>query len=101
MLLEWEASGDIPEDLQVVGVSTAVSADRPELPARPVAGRQGLGRGRCSPTTCEQTAAQAYGVTGYPFLTFIDADGNVVARTSGELPVEELQALVDATVATS
>ena len=46
----------------------------------------------------EQTAAQAYGVTGYPFLTFIDADGNVVARTSGELPVETLQALADATV---
>ena len=40
-----------PTDLQVVGVSTAVSAGPPELPAGRVARRQGLGRGRCSPTT--------------------------------------------------
>ena len=43
--------GGIPEGLQVVGVSTAVSAERAELPAGRVARREGVGRGRCSPTT--------------------------------------------------
>lgn len=42
------------------------------------------------------TAAQAYGLAGYPFLVMLDADGRVVARTSGELPAEDVVALVDA-----
>ena len=32
VLQQWEADGGIPEDLQVVGVSTAVSAERPYYP---------------------------------------------------------------------
>ena len=97
VLLEWEASGDIPADLQVVGVSTAVSADRPNYPPDQWLADKGWGWPVIA-DDAEQTAARAYGLTGYPFLTFIDADGNVVARTSGELPVEQLQALADATV---
>jgi len=31
------------------------------------------------------TAARAYGLTGYPLLTFVRADGNVAGRTEGEL----------------
>lgn len=42
------------------------------------------------------TAATAYGLAGYPFLVVLDGDGEVVARTSGELPAEQVQALVDA-----
>jgi len=100
VLLDWEASGDIPGDLQVVGVSTAVSAERPNFPP----GQWLADKGWDWPVIAddvEQTAARAYGVTGYPFITFLDADGNVVARTSGEVPVETLQALADATVATT
>jgi thiol-disulfide isomerase/thioredoxin len=42
------------------------------------------------------TAATAYGLSGYPFLVMLDADGRVVARTSGELPAEDVVALVEA-----
>jgi thiol-disulfide isomerase/thioredoxin len=42
------------------------------------------------------SAAQAYGLAGYPFLVALDADGNVVARTSGELEPEQLTALAEA-----
>lgn len=42
------------------------------------------------------TAATAYGLAGYPFLVMLDADGRVVARTSGELPAEDVVALVEA-----
>jgi thioredoxin-related protein len=38
----------------------------------------------------KQEAAAAYGVGGYPFLVFIDPEGNVTSRTSGEVPVEEI-----------
>jgi thiol-disulfide isomerase/thioredoxin len=42
------------------------------------------------------TAGAAYGLAGYPFLVFLDADGNVVARASGELGAEAITQLADA-----
>jgi hypothetical protein len=38
----------------------------------------------------KQDAAAAYGVGGYPFLTFIDAKGNVTSRASGEIPSADI-----------
>jgi cytochrome c biogenesis protein CcmG/thiol:disulfide interchange protein DsbE len=42
------------------------------------------------------TAAGAYGLTSYPLLVALDADGAVVARTSGERSAEEVAAMADA-----
>jgi thiol-disulfide isomerase/thioredoxin len=42
------------------------------------------------------TAAAAYGLTAYPFLVALDAEGNVVDRTSGERSAEEVAAMADA-----
>lgn len=42
------------------------------------------------------SAAAAYGLTGYPFLVALDAEGNVVARTSGNVPAEQVEALAAA-----
>jgi cytochrome c biogenesis protein CcmG, thiol:disulfide interchange protein DsbE len=98
VLQQWEEQGGIPEDLQVVGVSTAVSPDRPNYPP----GEWLAEKGWAWPVLADDdalTAANAYGVTAFPFLTFIDADGNVTARASGELPIETLQQLADAAVA--
>ena len=41
----------------------------------------------------EATAANAYGLSGFPFAVAIDADGQVVARTSGEVGSEGLEQL--------
>lgn len=37
----------------------------------------------------------AYGLTSYPYFVVVGADGNVAARTSGELGRDQIQALVD------
>jgi thiol-disulfide isomerase/thioredoxin len=97
LLVEWKKSGKVPQGLDVVGVSTAVSSDRPNYPPGQWIEQMGWDWPVIADDV-EQTAAQAYGVTGYPYITFIDADGNVVARTSGEQPIETLQALANATV---
>ena len=98
VLQQWDEQGGIPEGLQVVGVSTAVSPDRPNYPPAEWLAEKGWAWPVLA-DDAELTAANAYGVSAFPFLTFIDADGNVTARASGELPVEELQALADTTVA--
>ena len=98
LLLEWERSGAVPEGLHVVGVSTAVNEERPGYP--PAAWLQELGWGwPVIADDAEQTAAAALGTTAYPYLVFVDAAGDVVARVSGELPIEAVQQLADATVA--
>ena len=42
------------------------------------------------------TAAQAYGLTGYPYFVMVNADGTVAGRGSGELPEDQLQANIKA-----
>ncbi|MDD9372346.1 MAG: hypothetical protein PV358_19650 [Acidimicrobiales bacterium] len=43
----------------------------------------------------DDSAAQAAGLTAFPFFVAVDADGNVVGRTSGELTPPQLDAIVD------
>ena len=98
VLNEWRDSGAIPEDLRIVGVSTGVDPERPNYPPDEWLVEKdwqwdvladGPFDGSAPPA-----ALEAYGVTGYPFFTVIDADGNVAARGSGQLPIEQLEALV-------
>jgi cytochrome c biogenesis protein CcmG, thiol:disulfide interchange protein DsbE len=42
------------------------------------------------------TAAQAYGLTGYPYFVMVDADGTVAGRGSGELPKAQIRANIKA-----
>ena len=98
VLLEWRDSGDMPAELQVFGVSTAVSDERPNYPP----GEWLRDKGWEWPVLAddaELTAANTYGVTGFPFFVIVDADGNVAARGSGEIPIEDLDALVDEVIA--
>jgi thiol-disulfide isomerase/thioredoxin len=97
VLLEWRDSGQIPADLQVYGVSTAVDDERPNYPP----GQWLVEKGWDWPVLAdddELTAAIAYGVTGFPFFAIVDADGNVAARGSGEYPIDQLDVLVQSVV---
>jgi hypothetical protein len=42
------------------------------------------------------TAAQAYGLTSYPFFVLVNADGTVAGRGSGVLPADQIKANVEA-----
>jgi thiol-disulfide isomerase/thioredoxin len=93
VLLEWRDSGGIPSDLQIFGVSTAVDPNRPNFPP----GQWLQDKGWDWPVLADDvefTAGNAYGVTGFPGFTLIDADGNVAARGSGEISIDDLQDLV-------
>jgi len=98
VLLEWRDSGRIPADLQVFGVSTAVSEERPNYPPDEWLVEKGWDWPVLA-DDAQLTAANAYGVTGFPYFAIVDADGKVAARGSAEHPIEALQALVDAVVA--
>ena len=48
-----------------------------------------------------QTAAAAVGTTGYPFLMFVDANGDLMFRVAAELSIEQIQQLADQAAATT
>ncbi len=92
-LIEWQASGAVPSELQVVGVSTSVASDRPNYPPS----QWTIDKGWTWPMMADSTsmeAAEAYGVSGFPFFVIVGADGEVKVRVSGEVEIDALTQIV-------
>jgi cytochrome c biogenesis protein CcmG, thiol:disulfide interchange protein DsbE len=92
-IVDWAADGGLPSDMEVVGIATANSSNRPNYPAVDWLDREGWE----FPTMADdmaQRAAKAVGTSAYPFMAVTDAEGEVVARTSGELTSDQLSELV-------
>jgi thiol-disulfide isomerase/thioredoxin len=94
---EWRAAGMIPDGLDIVAVSTAVSSDRPNYPPSRWLDEKGWTWPALA-DSADMTAAEAYGVTGYPFMVIVGPDGNVKGRTSGQKELSALDAWVTATL---
>lgn len=97
-LIEWQASGAIPADLQIIGVSTSVAKDRPNFPPS----QWVVAKGWPWPVMADseaKDAARAYGVSGFPFFTIVGADGKVKVRASGEIEIDQLTQIVNAALA--
>ncbi|HVM10533.1 MAG TPA: TlpA disulfide reductase family protein [Acidimicrobiales bacterium] len=95
VISEWIADKGIPQGVSLYGVSTGVNKSAPNYPPSRWLDREDWPV-RTLADDERGTAAKAYGLTGYPFFVAIDGDGEVVARASGELSVEQIEALVDA-----
>jgi hypothetical protein len=79
--------------VDLYGVSTGVAEDRGNYPPG-----QWLRRENWPVPTllddAQGTAAQAYGLSSYPFFVAVDASGKVVARQSGELTMDQFDQLL-------
>lgn len=95
VLLEWGATRELPDGLSIIGVSTAVSAENPNYPPSQWLAEKGWSWAALADSV-DMKAAEAYGVSGFPFMVLIGPDGDVVARTSGEMSIDEIDAWVNA-----
>lgn len=95
-LQRWIDEGQLPTGIDLVAVSTAVDPNRPNYPPSAWLDREGW----TPPTVADATgvAAQAYGLTAFPFWVAVDAGGTVVDRRSGELTLSQITEM--ATLAT-
>lgn len=93
-IVAWLAANELPDDVEVIAVSTAVDSGRGNYPPSAwfadeqwpeVAVRDSEG----------SEIAEAYGLRGFPYTVGVDADGRVVARVSGELNDEAWEFLLD------
>jgi thiol-disulfide isomerase/thioredoxin len=89
LVQEWLAGGGLPEGASIMAVATGTDEAAPNYPPADWL----AGEGWEVPTlldSAEYTAAQAAGLTAYPFFVFVDGDGRVASRATGELDVDVL-----------
>ena len=98
VLNKWRESGEVPTGLRVVGITTGSKADQANWPPSKWLTAMKWPFEVMADSEAQEAAA-AYGVGGYPFMAFVGANGKITARTSGEVPVEQLQIYANAAVA--
>lgn len=108
VLNDWRDSGDVPEGLDIVGVSTGVDPTAANFPPAdwldemdwqwPVLADSDAGAD--DPDDDVVTSAfRAYGGASFPTMLVIGSDGRLLDRFSGEFPVAEIARRVDAALA--
>ena len=93
VLAGWLADNGQPADVDLYGVATATTQDRPNYPPSAWLEREGFS----VPVLADDaagTAAQAIGLSAYPFFIALDGENRVVARDTGELTVEQWEDLL-------
>ena len=100
-LMEWKASGDVPDGLQVIGVTTAVAPDRDHYPPSNWIRDEMKWDWPVLADSADNEALMAFGASGFPFVVILDTDGTVLSRWSGERGLEGLQESVDAALASA
>jgi thiol-disulfide isomerase/thioredoxin len=99
VIQQWVDDGGLPNGVDLVTVSTAIDPNRPNYPPDRWLAEEGW----TSPVLvdADDSAAQAAGLSAYPFFVAIDSEGNVVVRASGELSTQELDAVASMLEATA
>lgn len=87
-------------DVELVSVATGTSPQRPNFPPSQWFSEENYPLPVMADSR-DATAGNAFGLSGYPFMVFLDGQNRVVSRVSGEIGAAELanrvQQAVDAT----
>lgn len=89
----WVDGGNLPDSVDLVTVSTAIDERRPNYPPDEWLESEGW----TAPVLVDGdgTAAQAGGLSAFPFFIAVEADGSVAGRASGELTSGQLSQIAD------
>jgi thiol-disulfide isomerase/thioredoxin len=88
----WVKAGGVPAGIDLISVTTSIDASRPNYPPDAWFQREGWTVPVIVDTT--NSVAGAYGLPAFPYWVFVGSDGNVRARTVGEMPVANLEAAI-------
>ncbi len=88
----WVNAGGLPADIELISVSTAIDPNRPNYPPDAWLEREGW----TAPVIVDESGAvaDAYGLSAFPFWVFVNADGTVAGRMSGELTIPQLEQII-------
>ena len=85
---DWIDGGNLPGDVDLISVSSSIDPNRPNYPPNEWLEREGW----TSPVIVDGSGAvaDAYGLSAFPYWVFVNADGTVAGRLTGQLPASEL-----------
>ena len=97
VLVNWDSSGTVPDNLDVIAITTGTDEAQPNFPPSVwLANEKWPELWPVLVDNKDQTAGNAFGLAGYPFMVLIGEDGKVLWRNSGEISAEALTEAVNA-----
>lgn len=98
LIQEWIDAGNLPDNVEIVFVSTSVAPERGNYPVSDWIEKEGVTSTVILDDDASGAAAK-FGLTGFPYFVMTNGEGKVVARGSGEIPIATFGAAVDALAA--
>ena len=92
-IADWLNNNPLPAGLEVIAVSTSVNAERGNYPPSEWFETEQWPAAVARDSQTNEIAS-AYGLRGFPYTVAVNADGNVVARVSGELSDQDWESLL-------
>lgn len=93
VVAEWLDESGLPEDVEVIAVSTAVDAGSDNYPPSAWFAREAW-PGQVIVDDADNTIAATLGVTAFPFWVVLDGDGAVAARVPGAIDPDSFENFV-------
>jgi thiol-disulfide isomerase/thioredoxin len=87
------SEGKVPANMEIYAVSTSVRADAGNYPPQVWLDRVKLGATGIIRDDPNSDALVAYGSGGFPYVVYLDGQNRVIARSSGELGKDGIQAM--------
>lgn len=84
-LVDWLAANDVPQGVKIVTLTTSITPTAQNYPPSKWLDREGW----TAPTMVDDgnsRALNALGISAFPGFVFVDGDGRVVQRVTGQLP---------------
>lgn len=97
---EWLENNELPANVEVIAVSTAVSPTDDNYPPSEWFADEGFP----APVlidSAERSIAAGFGLSAFPFWVAVDSSGNVLTRQTGQLTDSQFETLIDALAATT
>ena len=95
LLVQWEKDGETPTGIDVIAIATGTDPANPNYPPSEWLAREEFpALWPVIADSNDKKAANAFGLSGYPYFVLVDAQGKVFKRLSGEIQMDELTAII-------
>lgn len=90
---DWIDAGKAPDDVDLISIATAIDAGAPNYPPEAWLQREGW----TVPLIVDRPGgvSTAFGLSAFPFWVFVDGEGKVTGRLTGELDIASLETIID------